>query len=89
MNEEARQVAEMLKPMFRRARAEKLWFFTGYQQMWFSPDELAAENSNGRLLWGPVNWELRDPLEGLKSLDRKVADAQVERDRFAARLRAA
>ena len=88
MEAEAKKVMESLKPMFKEAKAKKLWFYTNYQQIWFSPDELAAENKRGKFMWGAVNWELRDPIDGLKDLDGKIAAAQDERDRFAARLRA-
>ncbi len=89
MEAEAKKVIESLKPMFEEAKARNLWFYTSYQQIWFSPDELAAENKRGKFMWGAVNWELRDPIDGLKALDKKIAEAQAERDRFAARLRAA
>jgi hypothetical protein len=89
MVDEAQAVKASMAPLFREAREKKLWFYTSYQQIWFSPDELAALNAEGRLLWGAANWRLRDPVEELATLDRKIADAQAERDRFAARIRAA
>ena len=89
MDDEAQAVKASMAPLFRDAREKKLWFYTSYQQIWFSPDELAAQHAQGKFLWGAVNWRLRDPVEALNDLDRKIADAQAERDRFAARLRAA
>lgn len=89
MIDEARAVKVSLAPLFREAREKKLWFFASHHQIWFSPEELAAQHAKGRFLWGAVNWRLRDPIEALRDLDRKVADAQAERDGFAARLRAA
>lgn len=89
MVDEAQAVKASLAPLFKEAREKKLWFFTDYQQIWFSPDELAAQHKAGKFLWGAVNWQLRNPVEALQALDLKIADAQEERDRFAARLRAA
>jgi hypothetical protein len=87
MEAEVKKIIESLKPMFREAKSKKLWFYTSYQQIWFSPEELKAENKCGRFLWGAGNWELRDPIEGLQALDKKIENAQSDRDRFAARLR--
>lgn len=77
-----------LMPLFHEARAKRLWFHTSYQDLWFSPDDLARANATGRFRWGPSSWTLRDPAERLLELDRKIAEAQKERDQFAARLRA-
>ena len=89
MTDEAQAVKASMAPLFREALAKKLWFFTSYQQIWFSPEELAAQHAQGKFLWGAVNWQLRDPVEALNDLDRKIADAQDARKRFVARLRAA
>lgn len=75
-----------LAPLFVRARREGLWFHCAYQDMWFSPDELAAEQAGGHFLWGAVNWTLRPPQDGLVRLERDIENAVAERDRFAARM---
>jgi hypothetical protein len=79
-------IATMLAPLIGEARRRKLWLYCSYQGLWFSPDELAKENANGKFLWGPVNWQLRDPAEGLARLAQKVDDARAEMNRFIARL---
>lgn len=84
---EREQVIQQLRPMFERARAEKLWFRSGYQGLWFSPNELAELNRQGRFLWGAVNWELLDPLEHLKTLDQAIARAEKEKEDFLKRLK--
>ena len=89
MIDEAQAVKDSMAPLFKEARDKKLWFFTSYQQIGFSPEELAAQHMAGNFLWGAVNWHLRDPVDALKDLDRKIVEAQADRDRFAARLRAA
>lgn len=70
-------INESLKEMYDKAIKEDLWFFTNYQQMWFSPKELAEENANGHFRWGPTNWTLRSPrelIEQRKDSLRKTAD---------------
>ena len=89
MIDEAQAVKAGMAPLFHEARAKKLWFFTSYQQIWFSPEELAAQHAVGKFLWGAANWRLRDPVEALNDFDRKIAYVQADRERFAERLRAA
>jgi hypothetical protein len=69
-------VASDLHKLIEQARAEKKWLWCQYQDLWFSPDQLAEANRNGRFLWGPVNWILRDPSE-------RVAEAKERADRAA------
>lgn len=80
------EVAESLKPMFAEAREKGLWFWCHYQDLWFSPDALEAEQRAGRFRWGAVNWRLRDPKERPIEADKRVADAVAERERIAAQL---
>lgn len=72
--------------LFEAARAKGLWFFCIYDQFWFSPDELAAEQANGHFLWLPSNWKLRDPAERLAELDREMIEAEQRRDEFFIRM---
>lgn len=73
----SREVAESLKPLFEKARREGLWFYCSYQGLWFSPDELAAAQAEGRFRWGAVNWTLRDPREYLEALESSLRDAEA------------
>ncbi len=65
-------VRALLVPMVQQARREKKWLRCSYQNLWFSPNELEAHNKDGRFLWGPVNWELRDPADHVEALRREV-----------------
>ena len=79
-------IAAGLKPMFARAEKDGLWFFSGYQQLWFSPSELKAEQSQGNFMWGAVNWQLRNPQERLQQLEHEIKDKQNEIVQFKKRL---
>jgi hypothetical protein len=81
------RVIEMLAEMIEQARHEKKWFYCDYQGLWFSPDELEKHNANGRFLWGPINWQLRDPRERAEQLDHQIETLRRERDRIIAMLR--
>jgi hypothetical protein len=67
MNE---SVAESLRPLIGEARATGMWLYSQSLAgiLWFSPDELAAENAKGKFCWGPINWQLRHPQEYLRQL---------------------
>lgn len=74
------EVADMLKPLISEAREKGLWLWCHYQDIWFSPSELEQQNANGKFLWGPVNWKLRDPTERLREAERRLSEAQREVD---------
>jgi hypothetical protein len=65
-----------MEDLFERAEREGLWFYTNYQQMWFSPKELKKYQAEGRFRWGPLNWHLRNPREALDEAARQMAQAQ-------------
>lgn len=67
---EREAILKTLEPLFERAEKEGLWFHCGYQDLWFSPKELRENQANGRFVWGLPNWELRNPLEKIESLER-------------------
>jgi len=75
-------VREQMKPMLERARAEGLWFHCFYQDMWFSPDQLEAEQENGNYLWGSLNWTLKDPKARLSQMDLEIKNMQTKRKEF-------
>lgn len=79
-----------LDAMFAEARAKGLWFYISsltVSEMWFSPDELEAEQKNGKFIWGAVNWRLRPPHEMIAEKAREVENARNSYDRAIARLR--
>lgn len=78
-----------MKPLFEEARREGKWFWCRYQDLWFSPDQLAAEHANGRFIWGAVNWQLRDPIERQQEAQKRASKAQEEVDRILADIKPA
>ena len=62
--------------MFKEARALGKWFHCYYQDLWFSPDELEAENRAGRFRWGHHNWTLEDPKDLLVQAEEDLKAAQ-------------
>lgn len=75
-----------MQPLFERARKEKLWFYTPYQGIWFSPRELAIAQAEGRFMWSAQNWQLANPVEHLEQLDRERARAESVYEQFRERL---
>jgi hypothetical protein len=82
MDNEAKKIIESLQPLFDKAEAEGLWFYTSYQNLWFSPKELKQQQSLGGFIWGANNWKLRKPEEKLASLKRVAENAQKEYEDF-------
>jgi hypothetical protein len=74
---------DSLELLCQRAEKEGKWLYCGYQCLWFSPAELRKENANGRFLWGPSNFQLRDPTEQLRRLEMDAKEAIRKRDNFA------
>lgn len=68
-----------MKDLFERADRDGLWFWCGYQDLWFTPDALRREMSGGRFRWGAVNWELRDPKGKLAALEAEENRARTDR----------
>jgi hypothetical protein len=81
------EIKKGLEPMFKEARERGFWFYTSYHDLWFSPDELEQAQSEGRFMWGAVNWQLRNPYERLNELDARTRNAQQARDDFMQRIR--
>jgi len=74
MNEKE-QITQGLAPLFSEARQKGLWFFSPYQQLWFSPQQLQNQQAKGKFLWGAVNWQLRNPMEMVQQAENDVAKA--------------
>lgn len=79
---------DALDALFERARREGLWFFhNGISgQFWYSPDELQAEQENGKFIWGAVNWQLRDPHDYLRQANAAIEAAHKEYDAISIRI---
>ena len=66
------KILASLEPLFQEAERTGKWFYSNYQGLWFSPEQLREHHKNGRFIWGAVNWTLRDPKEKLiELLDHK------------------
>lgn len=65
------EILESLAPLFKAADQNGLWFFSRYQGLWFSPDDLRKAQQKDKFVWGAVNWELRNPNEKIKELERE------------------
>lgn len=78
------EILSEMEPLFDEARRNGKWFWCRYQDLWFSPDQLAAQHANGKFIWSAVNWQLRDPIERLKEAQDRASKAQNEVDRIAA-----
>lgn len=87
-SDQKNEIISSLEPLFREANKTGKWFFSPYQAMWFSPRELRDAHARGRFVWGPVNWQLRDPRELLTDAEKSLKDAEVRLERTKARLRA-
>ena len=72
--------------MFERARAGGLWFFSTYQGLWFSPEELVDARSRGSFKWGACNWQLRSPFERLAELRQEAESAAASVAEFEVRM---
>ena len=81
------EIKRELEPLFKKARESGyLWFYTSYQDLWFSPDELEQAQAEGRFLWGASNWQLRNPYEKLNDYDKQIRDIQQAKEKFRKRI---
>ena len=80
-------ILNSLKPLFKSAEQNNLWFHCSYQDLWFSPEELRANQSVGRFIWGPDNWTLRNPQEKIAYLERQIVKAQNALNDFKKRVK--
>jgi hypothetical protein len=81
------EVAIGMKPLFEKARKEKLLFRCNYQDILFTPDELEERQSKGSFVWGAVNWELVNPIEILQDLEHATLRCKLKEDEFKKKMR--
>jgi hypothetical protein len=87
MNEQAVEFPfPELKPLWFKAVAEGLWFHSQYQDLWWSPEDIAKDWAKGAFRWSYVNWELRDPKERLAELTSRRDAAQKALEEFRSKL---
>jgi hypothetical protein len=86
-NDDPAVILAGLEPMFKEAYATGKWFHCRYQDMWLRPDELRKAHRDGRLIWGAVNWRLRDPKEQADYLYSRITNAERDHDNFLERMK--
>lgn len=80
LEERERQLVKNIKasmvPLLAEARRSNMLLASNTsKEMLFTPDELEKAQSEGRFLWGCINWRLVDIMELRKSLEEDVIDA--------------
>ena len=75
-----------MRPLFDKAEQQRLWFYSRYQDLWFSPEALKRHQAEGRFRWGAVNWELRDPRERVAKLREEAKQLLRTADAFEAEI---
>ena len=75
-----------LQELIEQARQDGKWLYCNYPGVWFSPDELDAENSNDKFMWDASNFKLRNPEEELLRLSAEIRTAQENYHNFANRM---
>ena len=68
---------ETLAAFIDEAEQKGLWLHSHYQDLWFSPAELRAQNAQGRFLWGVNNWRQQDPAALIAVAEKDVEDAKA------------
>jgi hypothetical protein len=79
-------IMEELRPMFKEAIETNKWFYTNYQNLWFTPYELVKEQNDGRFRWGKAHWSLRDPYEALDQIEMRIQAVRKEYESFSKRI---
>lgn len=86
MSTERNEILEGLAALIDHAEHAGKWLHCSYQDLWFSPTELRAANAEGRMLWGPANWTLRDPSELIEQACNRVEIAKREHEAIVRRV---
>lgn len=80
LESEVQAIRDSLEPLFTQAEKEQLWFRSRYQGIWLTPNELRENQAEGKFIWGPSNWELRNPEEELARLYKVAVQARNNHD---------
>lgn len=80
MNDAKASARIEMRALIAKARAEKKWIYSNTMagEYWWSPDWLEEENTNGRFLWGAINFELRDPQDRVKQAQKRLDEALAD-----------
>jgi hypothetical protein len=52
--------------MMAYAKAHDKCFYSSYQALWFTAEQLQESWDRGQFRWGACNWQLRDKPEAIK-----------------------
>lgn len=76
-------VLAALEPLIHEAEEKGLWLVALYDNgIWFNPAELRLANEEGKFVWGPDNFELRDPYERYTQLVNIANEARKAAESF-------
>lgn len=84
--ERTNSIIDSLEPLYKQAYENNLWFYCRYQNLWFAPDELKKEQSEGRFVWGVPNWELRNPIEEVHRIADLIDNTKKQLSEFVNRV---
>lgn len=87
MSIEKQEIMDGLKPLFEKAEKKNLWFYSTYQDAWYTPKELRKCYERITALQKAVDWELRDPRCELTNRYNKVKGAQLDLDNWKQKLK--
>lgn len=71
------QIIEALKPMIIEAIEKKMWIYGRHHGIWFSPLQFRDALKSEKFIWGPENWELKDPQKRIDQLTEDIKQAVV------------
>jgi hypothetical protein len=72
------EILKELDPLFEKAEKENLYFYSNYQCIWMSPKKLRQYHKEGSFIWGPVNWQLKDPKVRTEELKERIVSAKKQ-----------
>lgn len=65
-------IIDALEIMILEAEKNGQWLESTYQNILFTPKELRQSLSDGKFVWGPVNWRSVDPNKYLKNEEKEI-----------------
>lgn len=75
-------IPKSLRPMFKKAKKQGLWFRSYYGNYWFAPADLEEHQAKGYYVWPEDAWVLKDPLKHLASLEARIEEAKRDVNEF-------
>ena len=85
--EEMNKIMVELESLCKQAEDNKQWLYNSYTDIWLSPNELRQNNREDSFLWGPPNWELRNPYEKLNEYAAQIRNIEGAKLAFNERIK--